>query len=157
MLFRSVQEQVVQPVQPVVQPQAQPQQTQPQAVQQTPVVELPSADFDDFKIKITEVKLRGTNMIINFLATNNSNLDKELVIVGTPTRFFDSNGNEYVNEEKALGSSTGTYNVYLKLIPGIPVKGQLSFGNVPPDADIKMIEIGINDGKISFRDLPVAR
>lgn len=152
-----VQEQVVQPVQPVVQPQVQPQQPQPQVVPQTTAVELPSADYDDFKIKITEVKLLGSNMIINFLATNNANLDKDLTIVGTPTRFFDSNGNEYVNEEKALGSSTGTYNAYLKLIPGIPVKGQLNFSNVPPDADIKMIEIGINEGKISFRDLPVKR
>ena len=96
-------------------------------------------------------------MSISFMLVNNAQIDQTITITGNGTRFFDSGGNEYVNQTIVLGTSRSDYSVYKQLAPGVPVKGEIVFSQVPPTADIVLIEILLNDGKVTFRNLPVKK
>lgn len=140
------------PPQPQTVPQPPPQQ------QITPQsFTYPSATYSNFTFTVTDVRLSGNNMSISFMLVNNAQIDQAITITGNGTRFFDSGGNEYVNQTIVLGTSRSDYSVYKQLAPGVPVKGEIVFSQVPPTADIVLIEILLNDGKVTFRNLPVKK
>ncbi len=131
--------------------------SEPVEIVSAPPSSLPSADYENFHFQLTEVSFNGEKLHIRFTVENRSELESMFYLTVNPTRIIDQDGNEYLHPEAKLGSATSTYSVNKKLAAGIPMKGELVFSNVPKKALIKLLEIGVQDEKISFRDLPVQK
>jgi hypothetical protein len=111
----------------------------------------------NFTIKITEVKYSFQTMIFNFIITNNNGTDEDLTIYNNYSRFFDSAGNEYIFEDISLGASKSDYSVYNSLAPNIPLKGSATYYKVPENADVALLELQLNNNKVTFKNLFVRK
>jgi len=116
---------------------------------------LPSADYEQFHFQLTGLKYVGEKLYISYTVVSSFDIEKLLYVNGQSTRIIDNEGNEYLRPEAGLGSAKSTYSVNKQMIPGIPMKGELVFSQVPPDVSVKLLEISVQEGKILFKDLPV--
>jgi len=118
---------------------------------------LPSADYEQFHLQLTSVCFIGEKLHIVFSVTNTGNIEKMLYITSYRSRIINNEGDEYQHPGVTLGSSESTHSVNKKMVPGITMKGELIFSKIPADLKIRLLEIGIQDEKITFKDLPVSR
>lgn len=131
----------------------------------TPVIEpvtdiegdLPSADYEQFHVQLTGVRYIGEKLHITYTATNTGNIEKMLYITSYRSRIINNEGDEYLHPEVTLGSAESTHSVNKKMVPGVTMKGELIFSKIPGNLTIRLLEIGIQDEKIIFKDLPVNR
>ena len=136
-------------VEPVPVKIAEPEVVQP--------LNLPSADYEQFHFQLTEVKYIGEQLFIRFTVVNNFNMEKVLYVNAHSTRIIDNEGNEYLHPEAMLGMANSTHSVNKKMVPGIPMKGEIVFSKIPMNLTIKLLEVGVQDDKIMFKDLPVGK
>jgi len=134
--------------------------TQP-APEQLPVensqTALPSVDYEQFHFELTEVSFIGEKLHIRFSVINKSDLEKKLYITSYNSRIIDNEGGETLKPEVSLGSTQSSYSVNKNMVPGVAIKGEVVFEKFPDHLTIKLLELGVQDEKISFRDLPVNR
>ena len=135
-------------------------QTEPVKVEPPIVVkssDLPSADYESFHFQLTEIIFIGDKLHIRYSVENKNLTEKHLYVTAYNSRIIDNDGNEFLGPEVSMGSATSTHSVNKNLASSIPLKGELVFSNVPKTLTIKLLEMGVQDEKISFRDLIISR
>lgn len=100
------------------------------------------------------------NVIIKLEIINHDPEDKQIIITGN-TKFYDNLNREWTVNKRELGNKTATFSsirLRHKIISKIPNDLVLTFYNVNNTAtSINLLKLGINDGKIEMRNIPINR
>lgn len=87
-------------------------------------------DSNFFTFELQKCRLSGTNVICDFMITNN---DKDRTLDLATSVMFDDFNNEYYSRRSQLANSQGNRGQAF-LVSGVPAKARLTFENVSPNA-----------------------
>lgn len=127
----------------------------PIIVTSLPSENLPSAQYEGFVLQLTQVQFVGQKLHVAFSVVNTTNTEQKLYLTAYRSRIINNDGEEFIHPEVRLGSAESTHSVNKMMVPSVALKGELVFSKIPDGLTIKLLEIGIQDEKITFRDLPV--
>ncbi len=88
-------------------------------------------DSNFFTFELQKCRLSGTNVICDFIITNN---DKDRKLGFNVSLMFDDFNNEYRSVTSQLASSEGRYSAEAFLVSGVPTRARLIFDKVSPNA-----------------------
>ena len=116
------------------------------------------ASWRNFTVELVRCHREGTEVILDFKATNNDELSRNFGLCRWETRLFDAEGDAFTRTEAFFaGESAGMGTVASGSLPsGIPVKCAIKFFDIPPSVkSIKILELQVmNDqptGILNFR------
>lgn len=121
-----------------------------------------TVENDDFRFELQGCQRSGAKVKCNFLITNLADVDRQLWFTANYSsshfsRMIDLSGNEYKATLSQLGQGEGSGSyVEVKLIRGIPMKGILSFENIPQQASkLAVLEVayGFYKGSGVYRNI----
>lgn len=137
------------PVEPEIRTLAEPQ------LPASPVGNLPSQKYEEFTLQLTDVRYIGKKLHIKFSVTNTANIERRLYITSYRSRIVNQEGEEFQRPEVILGSSSSSHSVQKTMATDVAMKGELIFSKIPENMTLRLLEIGFQDEKITFKDVPV--
>jgi hypothetical protein len=97
-----------------------------------------TVENDDLRFKLQGCQHKGELVVCRFLITNLKSQKRYVSFFSTPIRIIDVSGSEFLKYEVWLGNSYAN-----TLLPGVPMKGSVSFKNVPRTVTkLSVLELG---------------
>jgi TolB-like protein len=127
----------------------------------------PEKNVDGIQIEVVGCRATAGNVVCDLILTNRSDEDRRVILFLDYYRYgvlVDDQSNEYHSNAGKLGtySANDGNDVENVLVPGVPLKGQMHFSNVPSTVSgIRLLRISAYSGRnsinVDFRDLPLTR
>jgi hypothetical protein len=113
------------------------------------------ATVNDFLFVLKECVRSGTTIKCELSITNN--IEDRVLYLYTYSRIIDTEGNQYTASVVELGGVKGGVYVEQKLVQGIPLKGYVTFDNIPAQFNqLALLEISCYYFVVQFRDVSVS-